>query len=240
MYLICIWRLWKRSVPMDDIKICSIVRSKRKSIAFIINDEAQLIVRAPKYVSDEYINNLVNKKRQWILQKQQLIKKRNRDYKPKDYVDGEEFLILGKNYRLSISKHYNEIFVNDHHLIFPVIFLDKPNNHMLMWYKKMAKEIISIRVKDYAELLSFKYNKVKITNARKRWGSCSSQGNLNFSWRLYMAPIEVIDYVVIHELVHTEIPNHSKEYWKRVRAIMPDYEKCKQWLNNNQSLMNLI
>ena len=76
----------------------------------------------------------------------------------------------------------------------------------------------------YAKKRGLKYNKINITNAQKRWGSCSSKGNLNFSWRLVMAPLPVLDYVVIHELVHLEERNHGKSFWDKVKMLMPDHK----------------
>lgn len=226
---------------MVDIKIDKIVRTKRKSIALIVNNEAQLIIRSPINATTEYIEKVVHEKSNWIKEKQELIKRRNRNYKPKEYVNGEGFLVLGESYRLKIiSDDERDITIDGIQLLFPKRYLHNAEKNMLNWYKRQAREFIRRRVKRYSELLGIKYNAVKITDARKRWGSCSTKGNLNFSWRLYMAPIRVIDYVVVHEFIHVEIPNHSKEYWNKVRTVMPDYKKHKQWLNDNQKLMSLI
>jgi hypothetical protein len=69
----------------------------------------------------------------------------------------------------------------------------------------------------------------------KRWGSCGPKGTLNFSWRLVMAPIEIIDYVIVHELIHLEEKNHSEVFWRKMRTIMPDYEKRQEWLKSNEN-----
>ncbi len=107
------------------------------------------------------------------------------------------------------------------------------------WYKDRAYEKIGQRVEWYARKYEFKYNKTKITTAQKRWGSCSSKGNLNFSWRLIMAPLPVIDYVVIHELVHLEERNHSRLFWDKVKYFYPEYPKCGNWLKENGHLLKL-
>ncbi len=107
------------------------------------------------------------------------------------------------------------------------------------WYKERAYEKIKERVEFYAQKRGLKYNRVNITSAEKRWGSCSAKGNLNFSWRLIMAPLPVVDYVVVHELVHLIEKNHSKEFWKKVKLFMPDYEKYKDWLKEKGHLLTL-
>ncbi|MFN3599629.1 MAG: M48 family metallopeptidase, partial [Aquificaceae bacterium] len=109
----------------------------------------------------------------------------------------------------------------------------------IKWYKEKAYEKISERVEWYARMAGFKYNKVSITDAEKRWGSCSPKGNLNFSWRLIMAPLRVIDYVVVDELCHLEIKNHSKAFWIKVKTLMPDYRDCEMWLKEYGYLLRL-
>jgi hypothetical protein len=103
----------------------------------------------------------------------------------------------------------------------------------------MAYEKISERVEWYAKMRGFKYNKINITNAQRKWGSCSYLGNLNFPWRLVMAPLSVIDYVVAHELVHLEDKSHSKSFWTKVKMLLSDYEKSKDWLKKNGYLLRL-
>ena len=110
----------------------------------------------------------------------------------------------------------------------------------IQWYKEKAHEKISERVEWYAQKRGFKYNKINITNAQKRWGSCSSsKRNLNFSWRLIMAPLSVVDYVVVHELVHLVEKNHTKMFRNKVKMLMPNYEKRKEWLKRNGYLLRL-
>ena len=107
------------------------------------------------------------------------------------------------------------------------------------WYKNAAREKIRQRLDWYSEASGLKYNRVNITSAMRRWGSCSGKAYLSFSWRLIMAPLKVIDYVVVHELAHIEVKNHSKNFWSKVRTIMPDYEHAKSWLRHNEFLLNL-
>jgi predicted metal-dependent hydrolase len=104
---------------------------------------------------------------------------------------------------------------------------------------RRAYEIISQRVRGYAQKRGFKYNKINITNAQKRWGSCSRQGNLCFTWRLILAPLPIVDSVVVHELTHLEVKNHSKAFWNKVRSLDPKYKEHKNWLKNNGYLLRL-
>lgn len=100
-------------------------------------------------------------------------------------------------------------------------------------YKKRAKGIISRRVAHYADIMDVTYGQITIRDQKSRWGSCSADGSLNFSWRLILMPIEVMDYVVVHELAHLKELNHSKDFWAEVEAVMPDYKDHRKWLKEN-------
>lgn len=92
------------------------------------------------------------------------------------------------------------------------------------WYRKQAQTYMSERVDHFSEKHGLQYKEIRITSAITRWGSCSGRNNLNFPWRLLMAPQEVIDYVVVHELAHTVHKNHSPRFWNLVESIMPDWK----------------
>ena len=104
---------------------------------------------------------------------------------------------------------------------------------LVQWYKQMAFYKISQRAKRYAKETVLFYNTLRITAAQKRWGSCGRKGTLNFSWRLIMSPMKVLDYVVVHELAHLEEPNHSPKFWNKVKVLLPDYQERQEWLKEN-------
>jgi predicted metal-dependent hydrolase len=85
-------------------------------------------------------------------------------------------------------------------------------------------------VQYFANLYGFVYRGIRISSARTRWGSCSSRGGLNFTWRLIQAPLPIIDYVVVHELAHLKVPNHSKAFWELVKNLLPDFAERRAWL----------
>jgi predicted metal-dependent hydrolase len=106
------------------------------------------------------------------------------------------------------------------------------------WYRQRAREIILPRVQELAARHGFSYGRVTIRDNSSRWGSCSSRNNLNFALRLVMAPPEVIDYVILHELAHLKERNHSKRFWTLVEQICPAYRAQRDWLSANGRLMN--
>ena len=100
-------------------------------------------------------------------------------------------------------------------------------------FRRLAKEKIRSRVAFFAERIGVDYGKITIKDTKSRWGSCSYQGNLNFCWRLVLAPEEVLDYIVVHELCHRLEMNHSARFWAEVGRVLPEYEKSKAWLKEN-------
>ena len=221
------------------MKIDQIIRTKRKSIALIVEPDGRLVVRAPIRISDGDIKHLVKQKERWIRDKQKQVKDKSSQSKPKVYMEGEEFLYLGKSYQLKIVADLNPALVLSRKFYLSRRALPKAESVFTEWYREQARAVISERVKLYAARHGFTYRKIRITSARTRWGSCSSMGNLNFTWRLVMAPPEVIDYVVVHELAHLRVNNHSKEFWKQVEGIMPDYRQRLKWLKENGRKLTL-
>ncbi|MBO5197100.1 MAG: M48 family metallopeptidase [Lachnospiraceae bacterium] len=101
------------------------------------------------------------------------------------------------------------------------------------WYVRKAKERIPERTAYYARVMKESYHDIRIKDQKTRWGSCSSKRNLNFSWRIIMAPTPVMDYVIIHELSHLQHLDHSENFWARVAQFMPDYQEKQEWLKEN-------
>ena len=104
-------------------------------------------------------------------------------------------------------------------------------------YIKIARDIFTRKTEYYARLMGVTYGRISIREQKTRWGSCSNKGNLNFNWRLILAPEEVLDYVVVHELAHRREMNHSKAFYAVIESVLPDYRRAQQWLRENgQSL----
>ena len=204
-----------------------------------INNDAALIVRAPFHTSEEVINEVVLKYKERLEKRQKEVQLKNLKFNKKEFVNGERFLYLGNDYPLKLVDN-REILLNfENEFFLSKKYLSHAKNIFMIWYKRRAYETISQRVRLYAQKRGFEYNKINITNAQKRWGSCSHQGNLSFAWRLIMAPLPIIDSVVVHELVHLELKNHSKIFWNKVGSLDPQYKEHKEWLKNNGYLLRL-
>lgn len=213
-----------------------IVRSKRKTLALTIDSETKLIVRAPMHLDEDLILEFIKKKSRWIADKQRHV----RDYATKQseflLEDGENVLYLGMSFAI-LRKNVQEISVEGNFLIVPE---NMTLEGFADWMKIQGDIIVRERVNHYANLIGAKYSSVKMSNAKRRWGSCGLGNTLNFSWRLIMCPQSVIDYVVVHELSHITYKNHSASFWTRVATVMPNYREEQKWLQLNIRLMEVI
>ena len=220
------------------VTIDKIIRTKRRTLALIVERDGRLIIRAPLRAKEEKIHQFVKEKEKWILKKQAEFKAYP-SFVPKKYVDGEGFWFLGQMYKLQIVEEKKPSLYLNGNFRLAKSALPKAGGVFEKWYRKQADQILNGRVRWYAAKHGFQYKQVKITSARTRWGSCNSLGTLSFPWRLIMAPMPVIDYVVIHELVHLRVQNHSATFWNRVGELVPDYEKRLEWLKKNGHLLSL-
>ena len=222
---------------MEPLSIHTVIRSRRKTIALIISPDATLTVRAPLRVSLTYIEQLVHKKQRWIRRKIKEIAARPK-ISPHEFLDGEAFFYLGKTYPLKIVEN-DTLSIGDY-FYFPRSMISDPLMNFNAWYKKQAMQIIPERVAWYARQIGVEYRSIRISNARRQWGCCSHARDLKFSWRLVMAPMHVIDYVVVHELSHVQELNHGPRFWQKVKLCYPGYEQAKQWLKGNAQQLSSL
>jgi len=215
-----------------------IIRSRRRTISLEITKDAALIVRAPLRATDTRILDLVREKQDWIEKKMAEIRSRPVPQK-KEFVNGEPFLFLGKTYCLEILSGSDTGISLGEKLYVGERRMPEIRNLLQDWYVQKAKEILPARVAGYSAILDFRPKKIRISDTRRRWASCSTSGTLSFCWRLILAPPEVIDYVIVHELVHMRQPDHSPRFWEKVRSAMPDYEIHKAWLRENERMLEI-
>ena len=206
-----------------------LIRSKRRTIALIVERDGSVTVRAPLKMSMKVIEEFVVKHADWVEKKQAEVANAVPE-KTKQYQQGERFLFLGQAYPLEIVKGTSKKLVLED--AFKLAESEQKNADILFrnWYRKQAAKIIGERTALFAERYQLPVGKIRITSARTRWGSCSPKNTLSFSWRLVMTPLDVIDYVVIHELAHTVHHNHSKRFWTLVETWMPDYKERRKRL----------
>ena len=216
-----------------SIFIKKLVRSRRKTVAIVVECDGSLTVRAPLRMAERRIHEFVESHRDWIVKNQTKIQAAL-PASQKSYAAGETFLYLGQSTPLTIvPRQRPDLTFDGTTFLLAKTALPKAEEAFVRWYKEQARLLLFKRVLTFAEKYGFQYQKIRISSARTRWGSCSSRGTLSFTYRLVMAPPDVVDYVVIHELVHTQVRNHSKTFWNRLEELMPDYKRRLTWLKKN-------
>lgn len=234
-----------------------IIRSKRKTVCMSVNKDGSLTVKAPlRYPSDKEIADFVEQKIDWVLKQREiqedredmrLVRRFETDYsfpylgeeRLVEMQKGKRTAIYYEDGKIVIKTPYYDVLVADYEAEENKSAIEKLRSDLKKWYKKQASDYITKRVDYYKDIIGVTVNSVSIKSRKTQWGSCDSNGDITFSWRLVMACPEAIDYVVIHELCHRKHMDHSREFWKLVQKFMPDYKKQKQWLEENSVNLNI-
>lgn len=169
------------------------------------------------------------------------IQKKKAKIKTYNFDSLEKIQYLGEELTLYIVEKDRQSFksiVSGSELVVQVPFGEKSNKKKIKEsitkeLKKQFRQIVEEGVEEYNKFYNFKYNRIAIKDNRTNWGSCSSKGNLNFNWKLIFAPLEVIDYVIVHELCHLKEHNHSSRFWNLVSEKMPNHKQYRKWLKEN-------
>lgn len=210
----------------------TVFSQKRKTISLIVERDKQIIVHAPLNTPEDTIEKAVNSKKFWLYKKLNYTKKEVMHTLQKEYVNGESFLYLGRNYLLEFVDSKEEIkFLNRFYISKDSKL--KAKKLLDQWYREKAKEKIDLIIKEFALKMGVSYKSTKFTKMQYQWGSCSVDKTININYKLIKSPRFVINYVVVHELAHIIELNHSDEFWSIVKAQLPQYEQAKVWLVDN-------
>ncbi|MFM8322137.1 MAG: M48 family metallopeptidase [Chloroflexota bacterium] len=214
-----------------------IIRSHRKSIALVIEADGSLTVRAPQRTPRAEIERLVQEKAAWIAEKQA----QARSLPPLlgRFAPGERLPFLGELHPLELVERPGPaLALEDGRFRLRKEAAPQAARVFEDWYRAQARRLLGDRTAQLAQRHGFHYTGLRISGARTRWGSCSGRGGLSFSWRLVLAPPAAIDYVILHELVHLDVRDHSARFWARVAQLDPGYAKQRDWLKTHgRSLM---
>ena len=214
-----------------------IIRSRRKTLSITVDSFARLIVRAPYSCSEARIFAFLQEKEAWILRKKAERQGAGTRLPPEN-LHGYEMLLLGKNTKILLVDTARVEYRKEENLL--LLPQKNAKQRLLKWLKDNAKRIFSTVTAETALRMQTTYKSVSITSARSRWGSCSGDNALHYSFRLIYAPKEVIEYVIVHELAHTLHKNHSKLFWAEVEKYVPDWKRKRAWLKQNGVLMEIF
>ena len=224
----------------------TVIRRRRKRhLTLTVSSDNTVSVSVPKRISEKEIKEFVLEKIDWVKQKISHNKKTKKPYVPKQFIEGEEYLLLGQPYSLVI-KQAPRARTQAETGILKVGVPKRTRNvknyvqsRIIDWYKQAAFKILLKRISMYEKAIGVNITDLKIKTLKSSWAHCTRKGAVTFSWSLVMAPLNIVDYVVVHELCHLIHLNHSQRFWSKVAAIIPNYKQCKKWLLVNENTLRL-
>lgn len=225
-----------------------LVRSNRKTVSLSFDKDLNLVVKVPLWMSDEEIDQIIEKKAGWIENTRDQLENSEQDEHSRQIPleSGDKLPLLGKELYLTVirepRKRGKVSLVGDRLLMWVPYEADYEFKRacLVAWYRKQAAYVIGKKARIYADKMKVTYREIHIKDQKSRWGSCSGMKNLNFSWRLIMTPDSVCDYVIIHELCHLVHMDHSPEFWRLVEKMCPPYKQQKRWLKERGNKLYFI
>ena len=212
-------------------------RKRRRTLSLQVKEDGRIVIHAPFLAPEREIENFLRRNHSWIIKKLEE-SKRSIGKGEKEFLPGERFFFLGEAYPLEIGDAGGKeipLRLSFGRFILGKDHVEKARELFMGWYRKEAEEKLVERVRYYSNKLQLFPKDIRITSAKYRWGSCSADDRLSFSWRIIMTSFKIIDYVLIHELVHIREKNHSRRFWTCLGSIVPDYRDCRRWLKENGS-----
>jgi predicted metal-dependent hydrolase len=223
--------------PLPEYRL---VRSRRRTLALVVEADGSLTIRAPLKLAHGAIQDFLTQKADWVQKTQAKLQARTAQRASHHFGAGDLFPFLGRSLPLTlVPAQRPALQLHAQGFSLSQSVQARARQHFEAWYKEQARQHLQARLDHFAKLHNFKVHGLRITSALTRWGSCSSQNKIAFTWRLVMAPPEVIDYVVVHELAHTVHHNHGPKFWSLVASIVPDYKQHVRWLKQHGHTLNL-
>jgi predicted metal-dependent hydrolase len=212
----------------DDIKI---IRRPIKHARLRVRENTSVELVVPEDFVDNEIDAILRKKETWIQRHRAFFRSH-----PRRAINfaKDKLLLFGQLFRILTDPllSCDMIIDEDEQLIWSRDDLANVGVRE-KWYRRFARNYLSARIHQLAKKHRFLYRRLFVRSQRTRWGSCTAKGNVCLNWRLVMAPKYVIDYVILHELMHTCVMNHTQRFWVQLRAMCPDHSKATNWLRHN-------
>ena len=227
-----------------DIQYSLMPGTDRNTTDIVIERNGEIVVRPPMRMQPEQVDEIVESKRLWIYRNLAEWRDLNSARTVREWVSGETFLYLGRNYRLKLVSDQKEtlkILDGRFCLRRDIIEREGPSGAKMefrRFYKRKGLQRIAERVPLFSSKIGVTPDKISVKEIGHKWGACTARRNLMFHWKCMMAPSKVLDYIVVHELCHLKHRNHTDVFWNEVDKVMPDYQERKAWLRENGASMD--
>jgi predicted metal-dependent hydrolase len=234
----------------QNVTYTLLLDKRRKNIQLRILPTAVIEIVTPGKLAALDIEHIIASKSTWI--KRRLSKLASLAENPvnQQVACGSQLLYLGEPHTLALLPGSPKIEVTatdgELRVILPQSLLEQVQSGTVLqkiikaWLVDQAGKLLHAKTKEWAAIIGVSPKKITIRDQKSRWGSCSSLGSINYNWRVIMAPLWVTDYLVIHELCHMLVPNHSSAFWEQVGRFCPNYKECRKWLTDNGKLLSRL
>jgi len=209
----------------------TVKRSKRKTISIYVERDGALTVLVPEKTTDEEVDAVIKLNEYKIYKfksKQELL---NQKAVKRDAVNGQPYLYLGRNYYLEFNNELKTVELKGKYFYAPKVSKEKLTELFKEFYRTRGKTYLLKKAKTFAEKIGVTVEEIAVVDLKNRWASCSvKKPKINFHWKIMMAPVSVINYIIVHELSHLIHSHHNTEFWNTVDKVLPDYKKQIAWL----------
>lgn len=216
-------------------------KPRRKTATITVSTDNRVTVSVPSYVTDGYVREILRRKAAWIQGRIEANLARLEHCKPKRFESGEEHRYRGVPLLLIVEEgapcrprlEEGRLRIRAPSGLSSESRGESVKAQLVAWYRERAMEELKGRVRFYEARLGVRAAEIRVKSLKSRWGSCSSRGSISFNWQLILAPDEIMDYVIVHELCHLVHLNHSPDFWKLVESVVPDCRQRRQWLRKS-------
>ncbi len=221
----------KETVTAGNLKFEIRRSSRRKKLGLTVDRGGELVVHSPATAGENELRQWIDKKLLWVHQKLLLKENHQGPTEPLEIVGGERIAYLGNNYRLKIVEMQDEpLWFDGEWSCLRKINQDQAPRHFQKWYQDKGGQWLTNRLKYWEPRSGGAPSGISIGDLGFRWGSCGRNGVLHFNWRLLQLPVRLIDYVIAHEFSHLHERNHTREFWRVLDRILPDWRERKSGL----------
>lgn len=218
----------------------SVTRSDRKTISIYVERNGGVTVKAPLHATEQQLQRMVERKLSWIYRTRANWCELNREPAGKEFVSGETFYFLGQPCRLDISSVTKEpLTLEGDRFLLRRDCREQAEGLLRAFYRRAGYERLPGLIAERARSMGVKPGKLRVWELNHRWASCSPAGNLNFHWRALGAPLDILHYLVVHELAHLKERNHTPEFWRIIDTELPGWRKAAEWLKLHGARMSL-
>lgn len=218
----------------------TVKRSKRKTASIYIERDGSISLLVPDNLNDEQVDGILKRYEYRIHKYQAKRQLLNQKAIKREPVNGESFLYLGRNYYLQYSGEVRGIEFKGRYFLSPQVEANQLKKLFKEFYRERGQVFIAPRVAKYSAIMGVNAEETAILELKNRWASCSGKKpKVNFHWRVMMAPVSVLEYIIVHELAHLKHKRHNTSFWNEVDRVMPDYRKQVAWLREHGASLSL-